>query len=59
MRSPSRRSFLGGAAAIPLMGGAQTKQAFRKRVHPLEGVARENLKIQDVKVTIMSYHAPR
>ena len=58
MRSPTRRSFLGGAVAIPLLGGAQTRPAFRKRVHPLESVARENLKIQDVKVTIMSYQLP-
>ena len=58
MRSPTRRSFLGGAAAIPLVGSAQTTPAFRKRVHPLEGIARENLKIQDVTVTIMSYPLP-
>ena len=59
MRFPTRRSFLGsGAAAIPMAVSAQTRQGFRKRVHPLEGIARENLKIQDVKVTIMSYPLP-
>jgi len=58
MRCPTRRSFLGAAAAIPLASSAQTSPAFRKRVHPLEGIARENLKIQDVKVSIMSYPLP-
>ena len=58
MKCPTRRSFLGATAAIPLASSAQTSQAFRKRVHPLEGLARENLKIQDVKVTIMSYPLP-
>ena len=58
MRCPTRRSFLGAAAAIPLASSAQTSQAFRKRVHPLEGIASENLKIRDVKVTVMSYHLP-
>ena len=58
MRYPTRRSFLGATAAIPLASSAQTSQEFRKRVHPLEGIARENLKIQDVKVTIMSYQLP-
>ena len=55
MPYPTRRSLLGCAAAIPMLGSAQTKAPFRKRVHPLEGVARENLKITDVKVTILSY----
>lgn len=58
MRYLSRRIFLGGAAAIPVASSAQTRQEFRKRVHPLEGIARENLRIQDVKVTIMSYALP-
>jgi hypothetical protein len=58
MRCPTRRSFLGAAAAIPLASSAQTSPAFRKRVHPLEGIARENLKIQDARVTIMSYPLP-
>jgi hypothetical protein len=58
MRYPTRRSFLGGAAAIPMAGSSQTRQQFRKRVHPLKGIARESLKIRDVKVTIMSYQLP-
>jgi len=35
-----------------------TDQTFRRRVHPLEGVPRENLKVTDVKVTLMSYELP-
>jgi L-alanine-DL-glutamate epimerase-like enolase superfamily enzyme len=56
--SISRRSLLTAAAAAPALPAPQARAAqrgsFRKRVHPLEGVARENLKITDVKVTIMS-----
>ncbi len=57
--SVSRRSFLSAAAATSV-ASAQTKSAapkggFRRRSHPLEGIARENLKITDVKVTLMSY----
>jgi L-alanine-DL-glutamate epimerase-like enolase superfamily enzyme len=52
----SRRSFI-GAAAVPYAASAQAR--FRARVHPLEGVARENLKITDVKVTLMSYELPK
>jgi L-alanine-DL-glutamate epimerase-like enolase superfamily enzyme len=64
----SRRSFLTAAAAAPAATAARGKpQAgrsalnprFRSRVHPLEGVARENLKITDVKVTLMSYELPK
>jgi len=56
----SRRSFVGAAAAAPALAAPDPqaekgKTAFRKRNHPLDGVARENLKITDVKVTIMSY----
>jgi L-alanine-DL-glutamate epimerase-like enolase superfamily enzyme len=56
----SRRSFLGAAAAAPALTSAQTKPGgFRKRAHPLEGIARENLKITDIKVTLMSYELPK
>jgi L-alanine-DL-glutamate epimerase-like enolase superfamily enzyme len=58
MPNATRRSFLSGAAAIPALASAQSKAAFRKRVHPLEGITRENLKITDVKTTIMSYALP-
>jgi L-alanine-DL-glutamate epimerase-like enolase superfamily enzyme len=57
----SRRSFLGAAAAVPAVAAARKTTptaSFHKRVHPLEGVSRENLKITDVKVTIMSYRLP-
>ncbi|MCX6635206.1 MAG: hypothetical protein NT090_09025, partial [Acidobacteria bacterium] len=45
----SRRSFLGSAAAaaVPAL-----------RSSPLDGVKRENLKITDVKVTLLSYELP-
>jgi galactonate dehydratase len=41
----SRRAFLGTAVAAPVLAARQS---------PLDGVARQNLKITDVKVTIMS-----
>jgi L-alanine-DL-glutamate epimerase-like enolase superfamily enzyme len=49
MDTLSRRSFLGSAAAAAL-------PAFR--YSPLDGVKRENLKITDVKVTLLSYELP-
>ncbi len=42
----SRRTFLGTAIAAPVLAARQS---------PLDGIARQNLKITDVKVTIMSY----
>ena len=42
----TRRSLLATAAALP---------AARAQSHPLEGIRRENLKITDVTVTLMSY----
>jgi hypothetical protein len=45
MDFPSRRSFLGSAAAAAL-------PALRNS--PLDGVKRENLKITGVKVTLLS-----
>jgi hypothetical protein len=56
--SITRRQFAGAAAGGALLapGEASTvKAAFRKRSHPLEGIPRENLKITDVRVTLMSY----
>ncbi|MEO8657872.1 MAG: mandelate racemase/muconate lactonizing enzyme family protein [Bryobacteraceae bacterium] len=41
----SRRSFLAAATAVPLAAAA----------HPLDGIRRENLKITDIRVTLMSY----
>src|SRR5689334_10839111 len=59
MRNLSRRQVLGAAAvaaSAPMPGqttGAKVSAGTRN--HPLDGVRRENLKITDVKVTIMSY----
>ena len=61
MSMPTRRAVLGAAVAAPAFAAKEkNKKAgksapFRQRSHPLEGIARENLKITDVKVTIMSY----
>jgi L-alanine-DL-glutamate epimerase-like enolase superfamily enzyme len=56
----SRRSFVGTAAAVSALTAAERRRekgasALRRRNHPLDGLARENLKITDVKVTILSY----
>jgi L-alanine-DL-glutamate epimerase-like enolase superfamily enzyme len=68
MSTFSRRSFFGAAAVVPAVASAQTKPeakkaatttGFRRRTHPLEGIARENLKITDIKVTLMSYELPK
>src|SRR5512147_1246013 len=64
MATLSRRLFIGASALVPAMAAAQTKpdakkSSFRTRAHPLEGIARENLKITDVKVTIMSFELPK
>jgi L-alanine-DL-glutamate epimerase-like enolase superfamily enzyme len=37
----------------------QQHTGSEKRLHPLDGIRRENLTIRDVKVTIMSYELPR
>lgn len=59
MNNLSRRSLLAAAAGLPALASPQGRPApARARVSPLEGVPRENLKIQDVKVTIMSYQLP-
>jgi len=52
MNTLSRRQLLVGAAAVPLAAAAAP---FRPRGYPLEGIGRENLKITDIKVTLMSY----
>jgi hypothetical protein len=50
---------VGTAAAAPVLAAPEpqaktSKTAFRRRNHPLDDIGRENLKITDVKVTIMS-----
>jgi L-alanine-DL-glutamate epimerase-like enolase superfamily enzyme len=54
----SRRSFIGAAASAPAFGApakAPAAKALHPRTHPLEGVSRENLKITDIRVALMSY----
>ncbi len=53
---------MGGASVAPLF--AQKKAPVRAaagkiRNHPLEGIGRENIKITDVKCTIMSFELPK
>ena len=55
----SRRALLGAAAAVPAAASQAARTNFRQRVHPLEGIPRENLKVTDVKVTLMSYELPK
>src|SRR5580704_15334387 len=67
MRSTSRRSFLG---SVPMAAGARLLGAAEKptspkatnlevRRHPLDGVTRENIKITDLKVTLLSAEIPK
>ena len=69
MQDTSRRKFLGSAAAaagavsLGNISGcgkpAQEKPAEKKiRNHPLDGIERENIKITDLKMTILSYELP-
>jgi L-alanine-DL-glutamate epimerase-like enolase superfamily enzyme len=53
----SRRHFFGSAATAAVLPAASGASAgtFRERNHPLDGIKPENLKITDVKVTLMSY----
>jgi L-alanine-DL-glutamate epimerase-like enolase superfamily enzyme len=66
MRMISRRSLLASVpatAGAALAGAAQkrppgSKTALGVRAHPLDGVKRENIKITDVKVTLLSAPIP-
>lgn len=51
----TRRALLGSALAAP---GMQALATAARRAHPLEGIGRENIKITDVKVTLLSYELP-
>lgn len=53
----SRRSFLAASAALGALGAAR-QAGIETRLHPLEKIGRENLKITDVKVTLLSYELP-
>lgn len=57
MQTISRRSFLLSAAAA---GGliATGRPSHARRVHPLEKISREDLRITDVKVTLLSCELP-
>jgi len=62
MADCSRRSFLGLAAALPTLAASETNRqraGSERRLHPLDGIRRENITIRDVKVTLMSYELPR
>ncbi|MEK7406151.1 MAG: mandelate racemase/muconate lactonizing enzyme family protein [Acidobacteriota bacterium] len=48
----SRRSFAASLAGAALSLGAA------RRAHPLEAVGRENIKVTDVKITLLSYELP-
>lgn len=58
----SRASVIAGAGALASVGGCQPKNASSNldfpRFHPLDGVARQNIKITDVKVIPLSYVDP-
>jgi hypothetical protein len=66
MRSISRRSLLGSVpvAAATVLSAADKKAPAKVmklggRVHPLDGIARENIKITDLKVTLLSAEIPK
>ena len=62
METISRRNFLGTAAAAGsismLASSACIQNASSSRMHPLDGIERENIKITDVKVFLLSYELP-
>ena len=61
MTTLSRRSLLTAGAAVAAscsQDTARPRDAAGQRVHPLDGVGRENIKITDLKVTLMSYRLP-
>ncbi len=60
MSKISRRSLICAAAAVPALAAPAREPVkpgvpFRRRTHPLEGIAREKIRIGDVKVTLLSY----
>ena len=68
MKSITRRAFLGNslAAGSLLTGalnpftstGSLSDNPGGYRAHPLDGIPRENIKITDIKVTLLSYETP-
>ena len=68
MMNISRRLFIGSTAAAALSltacrgrsGNALPEENQpNTRIHPLDGIRKENIKITDVKVTLLSYETPR
>lgn len=66
MTKTSRRTFLGASAAAAAASAAgcageagRKHAAAGKRNHPLDGIARPNLRITDVKVIPLSYVDPK
>jgi L-alanine-DL-glutamate epimerase-like enolase superfamily enzyme len=68
MKRLSRRSFIrqtSAAGALGLMscssnnsGSINNETASKSGIHPLDGVSRENIRITDIKVTLLSYQTP-
>lgn len=66
MKNIERRRFLthsGGIIGMGMLAGACDSTASKndkhdERIHPLQGLARENLKITDLKVTLLSAPIP-
>lgn len=67
MNTPTRRDFIRhGCAAgllplLPLGGCTPRNEMDRRtetRIHPLEGIARENIRVTDVAVTLLSCELP-
>jgi len=66
MRNISRRLLLGSvpASAAAVLSAADRKAPAKAvnlagRVHPLDGIARENIRITDLKVTLLSAELPK
>lgn len=68
MKNISRRLFVGSTAAAAFSlaacrsrsGDALPEELEPKtRIHPLDGIEKENIRITDVKVTLLSFETPR
>ena len=62
MSDISSRTFLGTTTAVGALSfkskSANSKPLSKKRNHPLEGIEREDIKITDVKTTLLSCEIP-
>ncbi|MBI5010272.1 MAG: hypothetical protein HZB98_11650 [Bacteroidia bacterium] len=68
MKNISRRIFVGSTAAAAFSlaacrgrsGDALPEELeLKTRIHPLDGIEKENIRITDVKVTLLSFETPR